>query len=84
MNRQAAIDVLGAARERKLFQEHGHDVYAYVHHVTATIWGDGGSGSECKRCGAKTVAVEMKQTRSADEGMTAIFTCSTCGANWRV
>ena len=83
MNRKLASDVLGVTRERKLFEKYGDDVYEYVHHVTAAIWGDAGSGGKCKKCGEKNVRVEMKQTRSADEGMTAICTCLTCGAAWK-
>jgi DNA-directed RNA polymerase subunit M/transcription elongation factor TFIIS len=36
----------------------------------------------CKRCGALKVHKKMAQTRSADEGATAIFTCPKCGFGW--
>jgi DNA-directed RNA polymerase subunit M/transcription elongation factor TFIIS len=36
----------------------------------------------CHRCGTLKVRKKMAQTRSADEGVTAIFTCPTCGFTW--
>lgn len=42
----------------------------------------GDSGTRCRRCKGTAVACEMKQTRSADEGMTAFYSCADCGAKW--
>lgn len=36
----------------------------------------------CVRCGAPKVHKKMQQTRSADEGMTAIYTCPVCKYGW--
>ncbi len=36
----------------------------------------------CSRCGAKATW-KLKQTRSADEPMTQICTCTGCGKEWR-
>lgn len=38
--------------------------------------------SSCGRCGATKVNRKVKQTRSADEGATAIFTCPICKNTW--
>ena len=84
MHRKLASDVLGVTRERQIFEKYGDDVYAYVHHVTVAVYGAAESGGTCKQCGQKGVQIEMKQTRSADEGMTAICTCTICGASWKV
>jgi DNA-directed RNA polymerase subunit M/transcription elongation factor TFIIS len=39
--------------------------------------------TSCGRCGASKVHRKMAQTRSADEGTTAIFTCPDCGNQWQ-
>ena len=36
----------------------------------------------CRKCGSHNLNVEMRQTRSADEGMTAFITCTKCGHKW--
>lgn len=36
----------------------------------------------CPRCGASKVHRILKQTRSADEGITALFTCPNCSLPW--
>jgi DNA-directed RNA polymerase subunit M/transcription elongation factor TFIIS len=38
----------------------------------------------CRRCGNDRIAVQQKQTRSADEGMTIFCSCDTCGQQWRM
>lgn len=37
------------------------------------------SDKPCKNCGKKTLVVGTVQRRSADEGMTMVQTCNTCG-----
>lgn len=39
-------------------------------------------GMQCRKCGSHDLNVEMRQTRSADEGMTAFVTCAGCGHKW--
>jgi DNA-directed RNA polymerase subunit M/transcription elongation factor TFIIS len=39
-------------------------------------------GMQCRKCGSHDLNVEMRQTRSADEGMTAFITCAGCGHRW--
>lgn len=36
----------------------------------------------CRRCGSSEVTWEEKQTRSADEGASVFFTCTTCSKVW--
>ena len=38
----------------------------------------------CHRCKSDDVAIEQKQTRSADEGMTVFVTCNKCQLRWRM
>jgi DNA-directed RNA polymerase subunit M/transcription elongation factor TFIIS len=38
----------------------------------------------CRKCGGDNIAIQQKQTRSADEGMTVFCTCDNCGAQWRM
>jgi DNA-directed RNA polymerase subunit M/transcription elongation factor TFIIS len=37
---------------------------------------------QCGACKSNSVSVVLKQTRSADEGMTAFASCGNCGARW--
>jgi DNA-directed RNA polymerase subunit M len=41
------------------------------------------SGVLCKFCKAAKVIVELKQTRSGDEGMTTFSRCTECGKRWK-
>ena len=52
--------------------------------VLAAMHGNGQltDTASCMRCGESKVYKKMAQTRSADEGMTAIFTCPRCGFGW--
>lgn len=38
---------------------------------------------KCRKCHKKTVLYFEKQIRSADEGTTVFFKCTTCGLAWR-
>lgn len=38
---------------------------------------------KCKKCKKRDVSIEMFQTRSADEPMTAFITCNNCGFHWK-
>lgn len=42
----------------------------------------GSSGVRCRKCGSRDLDVVMRQTRAADEGMTAFVTCRACGHGW--
>ena len=41
-------------------------------------------GIHCKKCGSDNINSESRQTRSADEATTIIFTCLNCGQVWRM
>ena len=36
----------------------------------------------CSKCKSTDISVVMRQTRSADEGASAFFTCNSCGNKW--
>ena len=38
----------------------------------------------CKRCQSENLHAEVKQTRSADEGMSTKYTCVDCGNIWKI
>ncbi len=38
---------------------------------------------KCKRCHSKNVVWDLKQTRGADEPMTAFLRCRDCAARWK-
>ena len=38
----------------------------------------------CSKCRSSNVNMQMKQTRSADEGMTLFFACVACDARWKI
>ncbi len=38
----------------------------------------------CSKCGSPNVNMQMKQTRSADEGMTLFFACIACNSRWKI
>lgn len=38
----------------------------------------------CHKCKSSNVIYNMRQTRSADEGMSAFLCCLKCGANWKM
>lgn len=64
----------GANRERELYNQYPDDLDAYINAACS----EPEAGMMCNRCKKKTVFIELKQTRSADEGMTAYATCSEC------
>ena len=48
--------------------------------------GSGGkkNGMVCWKCHSKTINIDLKQTRSADEPMSAFCECGDCGARWKM
>ena len=39
---------------------------------------------QCHKCHSSNVIFDLRQTRSADEGMTAVVSCLKCGAAWKM
>jgi len=73
--RRVCIGIVGKQAEETLFKQHGHDVDEYINRACSKP----ANGLRCKHCKTDSGRVEMLQTRSADEGMTAFFVCSKCG-----
>lgn len=38
----------------------------------------------CRKCGSSEVAIVLRQTRSADEGMSGFASCRRCGKRWKL
>jgi DNA-directed RNA polymerase subunit M/transcription elongation factor TFIIS len=66
----------GKARELQLFQQYGHDVDYYIEKSLQPP--ESGGGYTCKKCKGTQGVVQLLQTRSADEGMTAYIVCPEC------
>jgi len=73
--RRVCKDIVGEQAEETLFEQHGHDVDEYIDRACNRP----ADGMRCAQCKTNSGRVEMLQTRSADEGMTAFFVCSKCG-----
>ena len=67
----------GEELEAKLHQQYGSDLDEYIYNACREQ--SGTRGLLCTKCQAKSAVVEMLQTRSADEGMTAFLVCQKCG-----
>lgn len=84
--RQRASSMIGE-HEKAVYGEYSKCKYAYVHrvveHMFPTSTGPA-RGIKCRRCKSTTATIELKQTRSADEGMTSFGVCNTCGNRWKI
>lgn len=65
----------GAEHEQKTYAAHASDLDAYINAACEAPT----SGLKCSRCKQHQAVVELLQTRSADEGMTAFVVCGACG-----
>jgi DNA-directed RNA polymerase subunit M/transcription elongation factor TFIIS len=43
-----------------------------------------GEAVVCRKCGSSEVAIVLRQTRSADEGMSGFASCRRCGKRWKL
>ena len=68
---------IGTEEEEKVYQQCAHDLDEYIEVACS----ERANGLWCSRCKQNTAVVELLQTRSADEGMTAYLVCHKC--NWR-
>ena len=66
----------GEDSEADLFLRYGTDLDEYIYHAcreqSASV------GLLCAKCHTKSAVIEMLQTRSGDEGMTAFVVCQKC------
>lgn len=72
--RDICRSVHGADKESVLHAQYGADLDEYVYHACSAEL----DGMLCTKCHANSAVVEMLQTRSADEGMTAFVVCQKC------
>lgn len=64
----------GPERELEVFKMHEKDIDAYIEAACSQP----AQGMVCLRCKKPQVIIELRQTRSADEGMTAYAKCRAC------
>ena len=65
----------GDEHERKTHLAHPSDLDAYINAACEAPTG----GLKCSKCKQYRAVIELLQTRSADEGMTAFVVCRACG-----
>ena len=73
--RNVLREAVGDEREAEIYSMHCNDFDAYCHAAGQVP----DAGLVCPGCKRKTAAIELLQTRSADEGMTAYIVCQSCG-----
>lgn len=74
--RDVCRQLVGEGNELDLWRQHKHDLDQYIHHA-CKLQADS-KGLQCWGCASQSVVVQMLQTRSADEGMTAFLVCLAC------
>ena len=65
----------GMQKEKELFLQYGHDMDEYIE---MALKQQETGGLLCKKCNKLSCTIELMQTRSADEGMTAFVVCACC------
>ena len=85
--RRRALEILqNPDAERSIYATCKGDVNHYIYLVQSKClnWSSTNAphGTLCKRCKSHSVQIRMQQTRSSDEGMTAIHECTACGLSW--
>ncbi len=61
---------------RDLLRQNVDSVRANTKEGTETV--------RCNKCGSRDVSILLRQTRSADEGMSSFATCQGCGSRWKL
>ena len=82
--RCGALRYLSANAEERCFSDSRGNLDRYIDNVMQACGSRNTSGAFCKHCKQQTLIVKLLQTRSADEGMTAIGTCSRCRKQYRI
>ena len=72
--RNICTKLRGRQAEAILYEQFQHDLDEYIHAACS----DTQRGIQCTACQRNTCSVQLLQTRSADEGMTAYLSCSSC------
>lgn len=72
--RDVCVQLHGATEEAALYEQFQHDIDEYIYQACYGIK----RGIQCKKCKRMACTVQLLQTRSADEGMTAYLVCSAC------
>lgn len=65
-----------AANFRSLLRQNVESVKASTKEGADTV--------KCNKCGSADVSILLRQTRSADEGMSSFATCQNCGSRWKL
>lgn len=73
--REEEESALAAGRFNELLAQNVESVKTSAAHTHSVV---------CSKCGSSDVAVMLRQTRSADEGMSSFANCRKCGARWRM
>lgn len=73
--RDICREQVGAARELSIHDRHADDLDAYINAACEQP----AAGICCRKCKQDDAVIELMQTRSADEGMTACLVCRACG-----
>ncbi len=82
--RQVATRHLCAEDEQKCANACRGDLDVYIDEVMQLMGSNEQRGSKCRYCGKHTAVVKMLQTRSADEGMSALASCTSCKRRYTV
>jgi len=67
---------VGIVAESQMWEAHGDDIDAYINAVCSGV--ASAEGIACPKCKSTSTRVDMLQTRSADEGMSAFLVCTAC------
>lgn len=70
-----------------LFRGKNQEIIDYIEKQENTTYNHemiGDSQFKCRKCKKRKCNVTLAQLRSADEPMSVLITCTSCGHNWRI
>ena len=76
--RHMCTSLHGQQKEQELFDQYGQDMDEYIEQTLNAQEEQGLQGLLCKSCKRYSCTIQLLQTRSADEGMTAFIVCGKC------